>query len=122
MWDFILFLSFVYPFFILLAKWIKIGFPRYKRQRAEEKCGILSFFYPLFYHFLSFYILLAAKWIKMKIQMRIKKGYPGQGQEDKKMIKNDIKKKGYPKLRKNQGHISNPKQRAARNRTRTGTA
>ena len=36
----------------------------------------------------------------MKIQMRIKKGYPGQGQEDKNMIK-----KGYPKLRKNQGRI-----------------
>ena len=48
---FIIFLSFFYHFFILLAaKWIKIGFPRYKRQRAEEKCRISSFFYP----FLSF--------------------------------------------------------------------
>ena len=58
-----LFLSFClscfYHFFILLAeKWIKIGFPRYKRQRAEEKCRILSVFYP-------FFILLAAKWIKI---------------------------------------------------------
>ena len=40
----------------------------------------------------------------MKIQMRIRKGYPGQGQKDK---KNDKKwlKKGYTKLRKNQGRI-----------------
>ena len=46
---FILFVTFFYPFFILLAaKWIKIGFPRYKRQRAEEKCRVLSFFI-LFY-------------------------------------------------------------------------
>ena len=28
----------------------------------------------------------------MKIQMRIKKGYPGQGQEDKQMIKKMLKK------------------------------
>ena len=53
---FILFLSFClscfYHFFILLAaKWIKIGFPRYKRQRAEEKCRILS----VFILFLSFF-------------------------------------------------------------------
>ena len=40
----------------------------------------------------------------MKIQMRIKKGYPGQGQEDKQMIKKHAKK-GYPKQRKNQGRI-----------------
>ena len=53
---FILFLSLFYHFFILLAaKWIKIGFPRYERQRAEEKCRILSVFYPFLIFFLSFF-------------------------------------------------------------------
>ena len=64
---FIHFLSFFNPFFILLAaKWIKIGFSRYKRQRAEEKCRVLSFFvlflniflsllYPFFILFLSLF-------------------------------------------------------------------
>ena len=45
----------------------------------------------------------------MKIQMRIKKGHPGQGQKDKqndkKLLTIMILKKGYTKLRKNQGRI-----------------
>ena len=54
---FIIFLSFFNPFYILLAaKWIKIGFSRYKRQRAEEKCRILSFFYPFFYPFFILFL------------------------------------------------------------------
>ena len=52
---FIRFLSF---FILLAAKWIKIGFPRHKRPRAEEKCKILSLF-------CLFFTLLAAKWAKI---------------------------------------------------------
>ena len=58
---FIHFLSWFYLFFIicLSSKWIKIGFSRYKRERAEEKRRILSsflsLFYPVFIFFLSFF-------------------------------------------------------------------
>ena len=62
----IFFLSFFYPFFILLAaKWIKIGFPRYKRQSVGFY-PFLSFLFNLFLSFVyPFFILLAAKWIKI---------------------------------------------------------
>ena len=63
-------LSFFYPFFILFfillaAKWIKIGFPRYKRQSVGFY-PFLSFLFNLFLSFVyPFFILLAAKWIKI---------------------------------------------------------
>ena len=40
------FIRFLLFFILLAAKWIKIGFPRHKRPRAEEKCKILSLFCP----------------------------------------------------------------------------
>jgi len=82
---FIVVLSFLYPFLILLAaKWIKIGFCRYKRIKKKIRKKKIKKKDKKRYPKL------------MKIQMRIKKGYPGQGQEDKQMIKKNDKE-GYPK-------------------------